>query len=577
MKKSILVPLILMALIFTASIAADKEGYKNEKASTEFVAKLPTAVKLHTVESYKVDDAEFKAYVVADNSVSTAGFGFASVALVGFFALFGRFIKAIKNAVPFLAVLAVVAVAFALPSGTAEYVLATVPLIPFANQLKALREEKSNKVKEMNSLISVAETEKRDFNATEQAKYDALKTEVEDINKRMARLDEAHKRELEEAAAAGISISPIGDSEQGQTEKQKIKKRYSITRAANNAITGRMDGVEGELAIEERKSMQAMGLNTDLRAVQVPAWVLASEKRDMTAGTVGEGGYTVQTDVQSIVDVLLPMMVLGQLPVQRFSNLTGNLQFPKATTAYSANWATENGNSTEKSPAFGVLTLSPKRLTAFIQVSNMLMQQSSASIDTFVRNWLLNAQAIEFEKAALKGGGSNEPSGIIAAVTANVFAGGAAANNTNADGAAPVWADIVNLYKTAALNNVMNATAYITSPKVIGKLQNTPRQSSGVEGNFILPTANGGANGFPMYATTNLPDTFAKGNSTTLSAIIFGDFSKLALAAWGGIEIGVDPYTNMQQGQTNLVLNSYVDAGVLNLNAFSLVKDVNAN
>ena len=34
-------------------------------------------------------------------------------------------------------------------------------------------------------------------------------------------------------------------------------------------------------------------------------------------------------------------------------------------------------------------------------------------------------------------------------------------------------------------------------------------------------------------------------------------------------EIGIDPYTNMKEAQTNVVLNSYMDCGVLNPNGFS--------
>jgi hypothetical protein len=58
-----------------------------------------------------------------------------------------------------------------------------------------------------------------------------------------------------------------------------------------------------------------------------------------------------------------------------------------------------------------------------------------------------------------------------------------------------------------------------------------------------------------------------------LSAIIFGDFSNLVVGSWGGMEIGVDPYVNMKEGLTNIVLNSYVDCGMLNPLGFSVIKD----
>jgi hypothetical protein len=69
------------------------------------------------------------------------------------------------------------------------------------------------------------------------------------------------------------------------------------------------------------------------------------------------------------------------------------------------------------------------------------------------------------ERAAINGGGSNEPTGIIANTDVTVtFAGNAAVVGTNANGANQVYADWVNLYKAAMVNNAtMQNLAYITS------------------------------------------------------------------------------------------------------------------
>jgi len=294
-----------------------------------------------------------------------------------------------------------------------------------------------------------------------------------------------------------------------------------------------------------------------------------------TAAPNNEGSFTIQTNVEGIVDVFLPEMVLGRLPIMRMNNLRGNVQFPQAQTLPSAAWQTENGNSTEKSPKFAKLNLSPKRLTAYIQLSNQLLIQSEANISRFANRFLVNASAIEFEKVCLKGGGSNEPTGIIGGTGyTTVYAGGAANNSVNANGARPVWADMVNHVAYAKAVNSPDGQAYVTSPALKGLLQSIGRQSSGVEGNFILREWNSGVNGYPMLSTTNLPNTFSKGaSSSNLGAIIFGDFSNFVTASWGGMEIGVDPYTNMQQGQTNIVLNTYVDCGMLNPAAFTVGKD----
>lgn len=448
----------------------------------------------------------------------------------------------------------------------------------YATQIKAAKEEKAGKLSSLETLVEKLSKENRDFTAEEQKEYDEAKTSVESLNKRIGILEEQEKRSLESART--IPGAPNTDTGAGeQTEKDKMVKRFSWKRAITSRFPGNtLDGVEKEIDAEERKAVMEGGYNDfHPNSVMIPAKAFRkSEKRDMDATTAtaapnNEGSFTIQTNVEGIVDVFLPEMVLGRLPVVRLNNLRGNVQFPQAQTLPSAGWNTENGTATEKSPKLAKLNLSPKRLAAYIQLSNQLLQQSEANISTFARKFLVQASAIEFEKACLKGGGSNEPVGILGSSSnyTRVHAGDASSSATNANGARPLWADMVKLISSAKALNSPDGQAYITSPAIKGRLQITPRQSSGVEGNFILRDWNSGVNGHPMYGTTNLPDTFTKGGSTVLSAIIFGDFNSFVTASWGGMEIGVDPYVNMKEALTNIVLNSYVDCGVLNPAAFT--------
>ena len=388
----------------------------------------------------------------------------------------------------------------------------------------------------------------------------AIKAEVESLEK------------LQNLAAQAAGHSASRSEEK---EKSNMAKDYSFKRAIEMAVTGRRDGIEGEFSSIGAEEFQRSGVSVSAHSIKIPSQVF---QRDMTAtgGTSGsEGGVNVQTSVGSIIDVLLPRTVLAGLGVQRLSGLIGNLDMPTASTVPSAGWNTENGSATEKSPAFSKITFSPKRLAAYIQVSNQLMLQSSNSIDAYVRNWLLNAMAQSLETAAIKGGGSNEPVGIIANANVNVtFAGGATSNATNANGIAPVWADVVNLMK-AVENANGNGVAYITNPLVKAKLQTTARQSSGVEGNFILPSGGTELNGYNMQTTTLVPSNLSKGSSSTLSALIFGDFSKMAIASFGGgMELTVDPYSGATAGLTNVVLNAYMDCNLLQPTAFAVCKDI---
>ena len=434
------------------------------------------------------------------------------------------------------------------------------------NKIKALKEERGRLLGELSTLQSTIEREARSMADTEtnrlseiEARLGAIKAEVETLEK------------LQNLAAQAAGHSASRSEEK---EKSNMAKDYSFKRAMEMAITGRREGVEGEFSAMGGSEFQRSGVSVSAHSIKIPSEVFT---RDMTAtgGSSGsEGGVNIQTSVGSIIDVLLPRTVLAGLGVQRLSGLVGNLDLPTASTLPSAGWNTENGTATEKSPAFSKITFSPKRLAAYIQVSNQLMLQSSNSIDGYVRNWLLNAMAQSLETAAIKGGGSNEPVGIIGNANVNVtFAGGATSNSTNANGIAPVWADVVNLMK-AVENANGNGVAYLTNPLVKAKLQTTARQSSGVEGNFIWPSGGTDLNGYNVQTTTLVPSNLSKGSSSTLSAMIFGDFSKMAIANWGGMELTVDPYSGATAGLTNVVLNAYLDCNLLNPTAFAVCKDI---
>jgi len=434
------------------------------------------------------------------------------------------------------------------------------------NKIKALKEERGRLLGELSTLQTTIEKEARSMADSEtnrlseiEARLGAIKAEVETLEK------------LQNLAAQAAGHSASRSEEK---EKSEMAKEYSFKRAIDMAISGRREGVEAEFSALASSEYQRSGVSVSAHSMKIPSEVF---KRDMSAtgGTSGsEGGVNVQTSVGSIIDVLLPKTVLNGLGVQRLSGLVGNLDMPTASTTPSAGWNTENGSATEKSPAFSKITFSPKRLAAYIQVSNQLMLQSSNSIDAYVRNWLLNAMAQSLEAAAIKGGGTNEPTGIIANSNVNVtYAGGATSNSTNANGIAPVWADVINLMK-AIENSNGTMINYLTNPKVKAALQTIPRQSSGVEGNFIWPAGGSELNGYNAATTTLVPSNLSKGTSSTLSALIAGDFSQLMVANWGGLELTVDPYSGATAGLTNVMLNSYMDVNLLQPTAFAVCKDI---
>jgi HK97 family phage major capsid protein len=412
------------------------------------------------------------------------------------------------------------------------------------------------------------------------ARMSEINSDVEKLAGEIATL-EATQRSL--AAVPVVHTTGTGEAR----EQDKLSKRFSMIKTMTELSSrSAVSGLEKELADEAREQNMRAGLTASTTGVTLPAWLInrraaKSEKRDITVSGgsgITEGGGNVATNVGGILNALESYMILSQLGVQMFDGLVGNLRFPANTTAPVATWEGETDAAAESTQTWANRTLSAKRLGAFIDVSDQILLQSSNPLEAWVMDYLLRAGATSLERAAINGGGSNEPTGIIANSDVTVtFAGNAASNATNANGANQVYADWVNLYKAAMVNNAtMQNLAYITSPQVHADAMIRPKQSSGVEGNFIVTQAGVSPLGFPVLASTNVPSTLTKGTSSDLSALIFGDFSQLALGSWGNPILEMDPYTQKVNGLNRFHFINFVDALVLQPKAFAVCKDIDA-
>lgn len=440
--------------------------------------------------------------------------------------------------------------------------------------IKALKEERNGLIQELDQLSAKISAEKRRMTEQEVAR-------VTEINEQRSKLDaEIEAHEVIERSKGNLApVYGVGD-EGERKEIESVYRKVNFSDVLNGVNSrGMSKEVEAlhELGKEENK-IAGGDLNVDSRSVLVPTGFFqyqAQKRAAQTAGTNSAGGFLVPTIVGSIVDFLKPRMILGEAGATFMGGLSGNIQFPVDSALGVASYNTETGDAAELASTFSALTMSPKRLTSYTDISWQLKRQSSQDVSNWVMDKLLNAIAIGWERAAIKGGGSNEPTGILANSSVPVFyAGNAASNSTNADGAFLVYQDILNLMGSVEGADAFNLK-YITNNKVKSKLMGTPVQTSGVEGNFIvdklIPNVLAGS---PALYSSNVPSNLSKGASSgILSALIAGDFSYLMLGQWGAIEVTVDPYTQGLKGTDRIIACAYTDALVQKPTAFALIKD----
>ena len=276
-------------------------------------------------------------------------------------------------------------------------------------------------------------------------------------------------------------------------------------------------------------------------------------ERDLSAGTATDGAELVATNLLagSYIDVLRNNMTALQAGVQMLPGLVGNVDIPRQTSGASATWiSAEDGDATESEPQFDTVSLSPKDLAAFTEVTRRLTQQSTPAIEALVRNDLFTSIALGLDSAVYYGGGaSGVPQGIDGATGVD--------DPTFVGATAPTYAEMVTQMKDVMSANAANNLTYIGSPDFWESMITTPKQGSGVEGNFI-------SNGDSILGRSLLTSSQLDAND-----FVLGDFSQILMGEWGGIELNVDPYTHSLKGKTRYVIFKTCDLAIRHPQAFS--------
>ncbi len=340
-------------------------------------------------------------------------------------------------------------------------------------------------------------------------------------------------------------------------------KRYSLFRAmraaAENDWTGA--GLELEASQEVQKRLgerSARGKRSFFVPFEVQARAGMAGQRDLTAGTASAGGFLVATQNQSFIEILRGRSVTMGLGATRLSGLNGNVTIPRQTGAGTAYWlANEATAITEGDQVFNQMSLTPKNVGGYTEVSRQLMMQSDPSAEMIVMNDLGAIVALGVDSAALNGtGSSGQPLGIL-------NTGGIG----SVTGTSLAYAGILEFQSdVAAANALVNpgAAGYATTPAVAALLMARARFSNTDtplwEGNIM----DGRVAGFRAMSSTQVPTATA----------IFGDWSQLVIGEWGTLEVDVNPYANFAAGIVGVRAFYTVDVGVRYAASFSAAASI---
>lgn len=406
--------------------------------------------------------------------------------------------------------------------------------------LAQIRETRAAKVAEMRSLLNTAQSEKRSLNPAEQTAFDGLKAAVTNLEGEESRalfLEDAERRSMGTPVDKGLA---------------NLHNSVNVLDVIRCQMEGRsLSGaaLESHQESERRTGRKAQGVFVPLAALESRA-----------ANTTATAPELVATNNRAdlYIEPFRNSLLARKLGVRILSNLTGNVSIPKHATGNSAGWVAENAALTASSAmTFDSVTLAPKHAGGVTEMSRQLIQQSSPDIESLVRADLSYLLAQAIDSALIKGGGTNEPTGVLATSgiqTANL--------------ATLSWANVLAMLQKLDISNV-SAANIVASMKVKAKLQGTLK-SAGIAGYLM---EGGRMADLPVYFTNQVAE---KTGTPNTGKLIAGDWSQVMLGIWSEIDILVNPFAETAYNKGNVLVRamSTVDIAVRHPEAFVFAEDI---
>lgn len=435
----------------------------------------------------------------------------------------------------------------------------------------------NQKLKKMHEDVGAINKEIRSYLDSETRK--ALTGEARAKDAKLAELEARHATaaadfdaEFRQSAREGNKPVELSRDEVRSVDRFDFAKVLNhLHRQARGSNVGNIDGVEAEMIQEGEREARSAGVEAG--GIMLPRLLVRRgvERRDMTASgtttdTGDQGGMTVATNKVGLLDAFYNASIARQLGATVVEGLIGNLDLPRLTAGTDPAKKAENAAADEVSPLTAMLQLSPKRLPAYIDISERLLKQSSAAIEAIVgRNLTAQMLAVQ-ELSIFHGGGTNEPTGV--AGTSGI---GSVAGGTN--GLAPALSHLVGLETAVDTNNALGGSLrYASNGQIRGKLKQTAKFSST---DSVTLLQDGQINGYEALFSNAISRTLTKGSSSSVcSAIFFANWQDLYIGYWGGMSLEmVRDKTNAISGLYTLVASSYYDAGVARPKSFAAMLD----
>lgn len=424
-------------------------------------------------------------------------------------------------------------------------------------KLTGLREEEVEKRSRAAELASKAESESLNVDD---------RSELGEIEKRLTELSDQQtdiKRLLEIGEFHEDVNKPIGLDKKEVREFSILK----LLRAMDPRAT-QQDRDEATLEMEASRAIEQRSGNAP-KGAYIPMEIMgewhgkeayqrklnAFENRDLTADSFTQAGAMVGVDFRpnQMISLLRNNMALTEAGATYLDGLVGDVAIPRQTGAGSVGWVGRDGGTiSETNQAVDQVTMTPRTVGCYTDISRQLRLQSSTSVENFVRQDLAAIVAIEKDRAAIHGSGtSGEPTGVqnVTGISTESFS----------TSSGPTRNECVNMITDLAGSNALQGNlAFLTGTTVYGNLLKEPVDAGS---GLFLVQENGG---------TLLGERLIKSTQITAGQMYFANWSDLMVGSWGGMDIMVDPYTGATAGTLRVLIFHSCDISVRHPESFTL-------
>ncbi len=380
---------------------------------------------------------------------------------------------------------------------------------------------------------------------------------------------------IRNAAGAATKEDTMSEHTEAAPDAAAMEARYAdLEKKIVDRVASEVRGLNDRLAQVETRANRPGGVSapspeSDLERRSFTNFVRrgiermdAEEVRALTVATDASAGYLAPDAYGA--EIIKKLVEFS--PIRQYARVIGisspSIKYPRRLTGPTATWTEESATSTESTPTYEQIGLTPYELRTFIDVSQALLEDNAYNLESELVSDLAEAFGVAEGEAFVTGDGDGKPKGLLGATGLTEVTTGAATTL----GTRPSDT-LIGVYHSLPSAHAQRAV-WLMNRTTLGEL----RQIKDDNGRYLLvdPISQGMPMtilGRPVVEAVDMPDVDAGA-----VPIIFGDLQGYRIVDRVSFSLLRDPYSQATKGNVRLHARRRVGGDVTHTDRFIKVK-----